>query len=79
MIINVNLNVSELNDLYYAIGKLLQDGTKEVYRRNEMSQLQDKVWKKLVELNSKIDKQIEQDKIHHELNYKYKLAKHGDY
>ena len=79
MTARMDLNVRELNDLYYALGKLLQDGTKEVYRRNEMSQLQDKVWKKLVELNSKIDKQIEQDKIHHELNYKYKLAKHGNY
>ena len=78
----ISLNVKELNNIYYALGMLLVDGTKETIGlapRKEYSDLQDKIWESMVEINKRIDNQCEQDKVNHDLNFKSKFIEHGDY
>jgi len=78
----ISLNVRELNNLYYALGMLLVDGTKETIGfapRKQYSDLQDKVWESIVKLNKRIEEQCEYDKVFHDSNFKSKFIKHGDY
>jgi len=82
MTIRLDLNVRELNDMYYALGMLLVDGTKEVIGlspRKQYSDLQDKIWESMVEINKHIDIQLEQDKLDHDMQFKSSYAKHGNY
>lgn len=78
----INLNVNELNNLYYALGTLLADGSKETIGfapRKQYSDLQDKVWESIVKLNKRIEEQCKYDKVFHDSNFKSKFIKHGDY
>ena len=82
MTITVNLNVRELNDLYYAVGKLLQDGTQQTIGfapRKQFEDLYSKVWDKLKLLNERIDQQCEQDLLDHNMGFKSSYLKQGDY
>jgi len=67
----INLNVNELNNLYYALGTLLVDGSKETIGFAPR--------KSIVKLNKRIEEQCEYDKVFHDSNFKSKFIKHGDY
>ncbi len=82
MTIRLDLNVRELNDIYYALGMLLADGTKEVIGlspRKQYNDLQDKIWKSMVEINKHIDIQLEQDQLRHDMQFKSSYTKQGNY
>ena len=82
MTIRVDLNETELNDLYYAIGKLLQDGTQETIGfapRKQFENLHSKIWDKCKALNERIDEQVQRDLLDHNLGFKSAYIKHGDY
>lgn len=70
--------MSELNDIYYALGKVLEDSN-ATFRHDEVERLQLKIWKKAEQLDADIQKQIEQDEIHRNLNFKHNFAREGDY
>ena len=78
MTIQMNLNMSELNDIYYSLGKVLEDSN-ATFRCDEIERLQFKIWKKLEQLDADIQKQIEQDEIDRGLNFKHNFAREGDY
>ena len=82
MTIGMNLNVRELNDLYYALGTLLQDGSQQTIGfapRQQFEDLHSKVWDKLKLLNERIEQQFDQDLLDHNMGFKSTYAKHGDY
>jgi hypothetical protein len=82
MTIRLDLNVNELNNMYYALGMLLVDGAKETIGlapRKQYNDLQDKIWKSIVEINKHIDIQLEQDKLDHDMQFKSSYIQHGDY
>ncbi len=78
MTIQMNLCLSELNDIYYALGKVLEDSN-ATFRHDEVERLQLKIWKKAEQLDADIQKQIEQDEIDRGLNFKHNFAREGDY
>ena len=77
MTIQMNLNMSELNDIYYSLGKVLEDSN-ATFRCDEVERLQLKIWKKIEQLDIDIQKQIEQDEIDRDLNFKHNFAREGD-
>ena len=80
MTIRLDLNVRELNDIYYALGMLLQDGTKETIGftpRKEFDDLQDKIFKHTVALNERIEEQCERDLLDHNLGFKSSYIKYS--
>jgi hypothetical protein len=82
MTIRLDLNVRELNDIYYALGMLLADGTKETIGfapRKEFDDLQDKIFKYTVALNKRIEEQCESDLLDHNLGFKSSYIQHGNY
>ena len=82
MTIGINLNVRELNDLYYAVGKLLQDGTQQTIGfapRKQFEDLHDVISNRLQLLNARIEEQCERDLLDHNMGFKSSYIKHGDY
>ena len=78
MTVQMHLNMSELNDIYYALGKVLMDNN-NTYRHDKIEKLKDEVWKKIEQLDVMIKDQIEQDEIQRELNFKHVFVRKGDY
>lgn len=78
MTIQMHLCMSELNDIYYALGKVLEDSN-ATYNRDKIERLQLAVWKKIEQLDIDIQKQIEQDEIYRDLNFKHNFVREGDY
>ncbi len=82
MTIRMDLNVRELNDLYYALGTLLQDGSRQTIGfapRKQFEDIHNKVWDKLKLLNERIEQQFDQDLLDHNMGFKSKYIQHGDY
>jgi exonuclease VII large subunit len=63
--------------------KELQKQVKPLEQQNtlaeEYNDLQDKIWKSMVEINKHIDIQLEQDKLDHDMQFKSSYIQHGDY
>lgn len=73
----VELSQAELNELIYALGYTQMYG--KLNNKEVADRLDDKLYKALVTENLRIEEQLEQDKIRHEMNFKRKFAQHGDY
>ena len=73
----LELSQQELNDLYYCIETInRRDFSPGMNAR--LNLLGDKISEEIYKLAAK-EKQLEDDKLRHEMNFKYAFAKHGDY
>ena len=73
----LELSQQELNDLYYCVETInRRDFSPGMNAR--LNLLGDKISEEIYKLSAK-EKQLEDDKLRHEMNFKYAFAKHGDY
>jgi parvulin-like peptidyl-prolyl isomerase len=79
--VGIKLSQQELNDLYYCIETInRKDFRPDMTER--LNLLGDKIGEevyKLAKYQEWLENQLEEDKLNHELNFKYAFAKHGDY
>ena len=73
----LELSQQELNDLYYCVETInRRDFSPGMNAR--LNLLGDKISEEIYKLAAK-EKQLEDDKLRHKMNFKYAFAKHGDY
>jgi len=73
----IDLTVSEMNELVYALGIANLHG--RMLRKDIAEQVSNKLYRALAVENLRIEEQIEQDSIFHDLNFKRRYIQHGDF
>jgi hypothetical protein len=74
---NIDLTQSEMNELIYALGIAQMHG--KMQRKDIAEQVSDKLYRALAVENVRIEKQLEEDSIRHDMNFKRRYIQHGDY
>lgn len=74
---NIDLTQSEMNELIYALGIAQMHG--KMMRKDIAEQVSDKLYRALAVENVRIEKQLEEDSIRHDMNFKRRYIQHGDY
>lgn len=74
---NIDLTQSEMNELIYALGIAQMHG--KMQRKDIAEQVSDKLYRALAVENVRIEKQLEEDNIRHDMNFKRRYIQHGDY
>ena len=74
---NVDLNQSELNELIYALGFTQMNG--KLQNKEVADKLDSKLYAALVTENARIEKQLEQDRLDHDMNFKRAYARSSNY
>lgn len=74
---NIDLTQSEMNELIYALGIAQMHG--KMQRKDIAEQVSDKLYRALAVENVRIEKQLEEDSIRHDMNFKRRYVQHGDY
>jgi hypothetical protein len=74
---NIELNQAELNELIYALGFTQMNG--KLVNESVANKLDSKLYEALVKENARIEKQLEQDKLDHDMNFKRAYARLGNY
>ena len=73
----IDLTVSEMNELVYALGIANLHG--RMMRKDVAEQVSNKLYRALAVENLRIEEQIEQDSIFHDLNFKRRYIQSGDF
>ena len=74
---NIDLTQSEMNELIYALGIAQMHG--KMQRKDIAEQVSDKLYRALAVENVRIEKQLEEDSIRHDMNFKRRYIQQGDY
>ena len=74
---NIYLTQSEMNELIYALGIAQMHG--KMQRKDIAERVSDKLYRALAVENVRIEKQLEEDSIRHDMNFKRRYIQHGDY
>ncbi len=74
---NIELNQAELNELIYALGFTQMNG--RLINKSVADKLDSKLYEALVKENMRLEQQLEQDQIRHDMNFKRAYASQGDY
>jgi hypothetical protein len=74
---NVNLTQSELNELVYALGFAKLEA--RMLRKDVADKLESKLFRALAVENVRLEKQLEQDNIVHDMNFKRRYIETGNY
>ena len=74
---NIDLTQSEMNELIYALGIAQMHG--KMQRKDIAERVSDKLYRALAVENVRIEKQLEEDSIRHDMNFKRRYIQHGDY
>lgn len=74
---NIDLTQSEMNELIYALGITQMHG--KMQRKDIAERVSDKLYRALAVENVRIEKQLEEDSIRHDMNFKRRYIQHGDY
>jgi hypothetical protein len=74
---NIELNQAELNELIYALGFTQMNG--RLINKSVADKLDSKLYEALVKENMRLERQLEQDQIRHDMNFKRAYASQGDY
>ena len=74
---NIELNQAELNELIYALGFTQMNG--RLMNKSVADKLDSKLYEALVKENMRLERQLEQDQIRHDMNFKRAYASQGDY
>ncbi len=73
----IDLTQSEMNELVYALGIANLHG--RMMRKEIAEQVSNKLYRALAVENLRIEEQIEQDSIFHDLNFKQRYVQSGDF
>jgi hypothetical protein len=74
---NINLTQSEMNELIYALGIAQMHG--KMVRKDIAEQVSNKLYRALAVENVRLEKQLEQDNIVHDMNFKRRYIETGNY
>ena len=74
---NVDLTQSELNELVYALGFARLEA--RMLRKDVADKLESKLYRALAVENVRLEKQLEQDNIVHNMNFKRRYIETGNY
>ena len=74
---NIELNQAELNELIYALGFTQMNG--KLVNHAVADKLDSKLYEALVKENMRLEQQLEDDKLRHDMNFKRAYASQGDY
>jgi hypothetical protein len=74
---NMNLTQSEMNELIYALGIAQMHG--KMVRKDIAEQVSNKLYRALAVENVRLEKQLEQDNIVHDMNFKRRYIETGNY
>ena len=74
---NMNLTQSEMNELIYALGIAQMHG--KMMRKDIAEQVSNKLYRALAVENVRLEKQLEQDNIVHDMNFKRRYIETGNY
>jgi len=74
---NVDLTQSELNELVYALGFAKLEA--RMLRKDVADKLESKLYRALAVENVRLEKQLEQDNIVHDMNFKRRYIETGNY
>ena len=74
---NIELNQAELNELIYALGFTQMNG--RLINKSVADKLDSKLYEALVKENMRLEQQLEQDQIRHDMNFKRTYASQGNY
>jgi hypothetical protein len=74
---NIDLSQSELNELIYALGFTQMNG--QFQNKEVANRLDCKLYVALIAENARIEKQLEQDRLDHDMNFKRAYARSGNY
>jgi hypothetical protein len=74
---NIELNQAELNELIYALGFTQMNG--RLMNKSVADKLDSKLYEALVKENMRLEQQLEDDKLRHDMNFKRAYASQGDY
>jgi hypothetical protein len=74
---NIELNQAELNELIYALGFTQMNG--RLINKSVADKLDSKLYEALVKENMRLEQQLEDDKLRHDMNFKRAYASQGDY
>ena len=74
---NVDLTQSELNELVYALGFARMEA--RMLRKDVADKLESKLYRALAVENVRLEKQLEQDNIVHDMNFKRRYIETGNY
>ena len=74
---NMNLTQSEMNELIYALGIAQMHG--KMVRKDIAEQVSNKLYRALAVENVRLEKQLEQDNIVHNMNFKRRYIETGNY
>ena len=77
MNMNMNLTQSEMNELIYALGIAQMHG--KMVRKDIAEQVSNKLYRALAVENVRLEKQLEQDNIVHDMNFKRRYIETGSY
>ena len=77
MNMNMNLTQSEMNELIYALGIAQMHG--KMVRKDIAEQVSNKLYRALAVENVRLEKQLEQDNIVHDMNFKRRYIETGNY
>ena len=74
---NIELNQAELNELIYALGFTQMNG--RLMNKSVADKLDSKLYEALVKENMRLEQQLEDDKLRHDMNFKRAYASQGNY
>ena len=74
---NISLTQSEMNELIYALGIAQMHG--KMVRKDIAEQVSNKLYRALAVENVRLEKQLEQDNIVHDMNFKRRYIETGNY
>ena len=74
---NISLTQSEMNELIYALGIAQMHG--RMMRKDIAEQVSNKLYRALAVENVRLEKQLEQDNIVHDMNFKRRYIETGNY
>ena len=74
---NISLTQSEMNELIYALGIAQMHG--KMMRKDIAEQVSSKLYRALAVENVRLEQQLEQDSIIHDMNFKRRYIETGDY
>jgi hypothetical protein len=74
---NISLTQSEMNELIYALGIAQMHG--KMMRKDIAEQVSNKLYRALAVENVRLEKQLEQDNIVHDMNFKRRYIETGNY
>ena len=74
---NIELNQAELNELIYALGFTQMNG--KLVNHAVAEKLDSKLYRALAIENVRLEKQLEQDNIVHDMNFKRRYIETGNY